>query len=177
MIGRSHIVLGVASAITASSMGYLPLSLMSLCAAGLGSLAPDLDTERSLLGCRMVWISRPLSRLCGHRTITHSFFVPVLAAWALLHFEGAPSLYSAWGAFLVGYLSHIVADLMTGGCWALYPLSKHRVSLWPYAKTGSFREYLLLVCCLGLLSCVTYHYLSRNLLHDGHRVQRHAFIA
>jgi len=177
MIGRSHIVLGVACAITASSMGYVPLTFASLGAAALGSLAPDLDTERSLLGCRMVWLSRPISRLFGHRTVTHSLFVPLLTGGVLTHYLGVGGLRSAWGAFLIGYISHILADLMTGGCWALYPLSRNRVSLWPYAKTGSMREYLLLISSLGLLSCVTYHYLSRQLPQSGQKLHHSAFIA
>ncbi|GAB6854381.1 metal-dependent hydrolase [Asaia astilbis] len=177
MIGRSHIVLGVACAVTASSMGYVPLSLASLIAAGFGSLTPDLDTERSMLGCRARWLSRPLSRLCGHRTVTHSLLIPLLASGLTLHYAGVAALRSAWGAFLIGYASHILADLVTGGCWALYPLARGRIAFWPYAKTGSFGEYVVLVFCLGLLSCVTYHYLSQDLIHPVSRLHRPGLIA
>ncbi|RUT25885.1 hypothetical protein C0V97_08540 [Asaia sp. W19] len=161
MIGRSHLVLGIACGLTAAAAGWLPLSWPVMIATGLGSLAPDLDTERSMLGCRMVWLSRPLSRMVGHRTVTHSLAVPLAAGWALEHSLGPAGLQSAWGGFLIGYLSHILADMMTGGCWALYPLSRNRLSLWPHAKTGSFREYVLLVACLFCLGWISY----RCLLH------------
>jgi len=162
MIGRSHLVLGVACGLTAASAGWVPLSWPVVIAAGLGALAPDLDTERSMLGCRMVWLSRPLSRMMGHRTVTHSLAVPIAAGWASWHYLGQAALDSALGAFLIGYVSHILADMMTGGCWALYPLSRNRLSLWPHAKTGSFREYLLLVVCLSLLGWFSY----RCLIHE-----------
>ena len=162
MIGRSHIVLGVASAATASAAGWVPFSLATLMSAALGSLAPDLDTERSMLGCRVPWLSRPLSRLVGHRTVTHSLAVPGALALALIGWLGAAGFYSPFGGFLVGYVSHIVADLMTGGCWALYPLARGRLALWPHAKTGSFREYLLLLFCLGGLGYMSYLCLVQN---------------
>lgn len=163
MIGRSHIVLGLACAVTAASADLVPLSLATLASAALGSLAPDIDSERSMLGYRLPWISRPLSRWVGHRTVTHSLVIPALLACLLVYTGGPAILHSAWGGFLIGYVSHILADLVTGGCWALYPLARGRLSFWPHARTGSFLEYVVLVCWLGMLGCVTYHYVARTM--------------
>lgn len=170
MNGRSHIVLGLACVVTAAAAGYVPFSVASLGMGALGSLMPDIDTERSMIGCRLPRLSRLISRRLGHRTVTHSLAVPLLLALAFTYLLGTQSVHTALGSFLIGYISHIAGDLVTGGCWALYPLSRNRLSLWPYAKVGSLREYLVLIATLGLLGSVTYHFLSRQMPPTGHRV-------
>jgi len=186
MNGRSHIVLGLACGITAAAAGYVPFTFASLGMAALGSLTPDIDTERSMLGCRLPWLSRTLSRCVGHRTVTHALAVPLLLGLAAIHFGGMGLLRSAMGSFLIGYASHIAGDLVTGGCWALYPISRNRISLWPYARVGSLREYMVLLVSLGLLGSVTYHLLTHETRQSGHhtsigahsgKARRMAFIA
>ncbi|WP_122049677.1 metal-dependent hydrolase [Asaia bogorensis] len=186
MNGRSHIVLGLACGMTAAAAGYVPFTFASMGMAALGSLTPDIDTERSMLGCRLPWLSRLLSRWIGHRTATHSLAVPLLIGLAAVHFGGMSFLHSALGSFLIGYASHIAGDLVTGGCWALYPLSRNRISLWPYARVGSLREYMVLLVSLGLLGSITYHLLAHDVRQPGHhatvtshstKARRMAFIA
>lgn len=177
MTGRSHLVLGVACVLTAMSAAWIAPSLEGLCAGALGSLVPDIDTERSMLGSRLKPVSRLLARWCGHRTVTHSLFVPFALAVLIATELGQKALAGPLGAFLIGYASHILGDLPTGGCWALYPLSRNRIAFWPYAKVGSFREYLVLLGSLALLCVLSYHNLSAQPGETAHRAKSVRFIA
>ncbi|AOX16836.1 metal-dependent hydrolase [Kozakia baliensis] len=156
MTGRSHMLIGAATAIAACAGHWLVFSPATIFAAIFGSLLPDLDTERSMLGCRVRWLSRRFAAAFGHRTVTHSFFVPLVGALMVWHFEGLAALRGFWGAIWLGYASHIAADLPTGGCWALYPLSNRRLAFWPYARTGGIQEAVLLMISLGLLMALAF---------------------
>lgn len=161
MTGRSHLIFGIASVLTAVNAGWIDFSVSNVGAAAFGSLLPDLDTERSMLGARMRWLSRVLAGTFGHRTITHTFCIPVLIALAAWYRGGVPALHGFAGALAIGYASHILGDLPTGGCWAFYPFSRSRISCWPYARVGGVQEFLVLVACLGALAGVVSH-------HGGH---------
>ena len=64
----------------------------------LGSLLPDVDSPNSSLGRIVPFVSIPLERRYGHRTITHS----LLALFALAALA-VPLLFS-WTACYVGLL-------------------------------------------------------------------------
>lgn len=110
MMAFSHVALGVISAsaaqVAVTDAGLSPLALV---AAGAGSLAPDIDSPHSWLGRRLPFISWPLAGLIGHRGLTHSLLMVVAIAAALVIY--APPLWAQ--AFLVGYLVHIGADMLT----------------------------------------------------------------
>ncbi|AQS88703.1 hypothetical protein AA101099_2352 [Neoasaia chiangmaiensis NBRC 101099] len=148
MTGRSHVLIGIASVVAACAEGWLAVSPFVLIGGVFGSLLPDIDTERSTLGHRCKWVARPIGRMFGHRGATHSGLLLGLAVVCLVYFGGAARLHGGWGALCLGYASHIVADMPTGGVPLLYPVSKSRISLWPYARTGGIGEFLLLLCTL-----------------------------
>ena len=77
------------------------------------------------------WIGGILAAaLGGHRAFTHTGLCFALLAWGVLHWT--PVGFQAYAlAFLVGYASHIVADMLTeGGVPLLWPLSSKRIGLW-----------------------------------------------
>jgi inner membrane protein len=90
MLGKSHLLVGLSSAVVLDSYTHLsgpplitqgtvsvPLSLvinkgLFYGMVALGSLLPDIDNAHSTLGRKLGWVSKGIQRLAGHRTIFHS---------------------------------------------------------------------------------------------------------
>jgi membrane-bound metal-dependent hydrolase YbcI (DUF457 family) len=105
--------------------GHLwPLSPAVLAATAIGSLAPDIDHPQSTLGRPLFFVSYPMNATIGHRTGTHSFLALAFCTLAVLIAEAASYANIGYG-FLVGYVAHIAADLLTiEGCALLYPTDR-----------------------------------------------------
>ena len=126
---NSHLLVGISSAY------LLGLPLLP---AVIGSLLPDIDLR--LRGCKFKW-----KLLCNHRGITHHlFWVPFfLVLWKV---SENPLLRS----FIVGYLSHLIADMLT----------PRGIPFWQYGnrlsfslfKTGSPQEYI----AVGIYTLTTF---------------------
>ncbi|MEA3494257.1 MAG: metal-dependent hydrolase [Candidatus Margulisiibacteriota bacterium] len=90
----------------------------------LGAVMPDIDHPKSIIGKLFYFISAPIERRYGHRTITHSLiglaiftvifaviiglisFLPQISAW------GWTDLPIRWiAAFSISYFSHLVLDM------------------------------------------------------------------
>ncbi|MCB8878116.1 metal-dependent hydrolase [Acidisoma silvae] len=157
MMARSHALIGGTAAVALGACGIVPLTPIMLIAAVVGSLAPDIDHPHSKLGRMFFFVSYPLNAIVGHRTATHSILALALCA-AMMPFAERAGFSKIGFGFLVGYTSHILADLLTkGGCALLYPVSRVRYGCWPAIKTGSKSEALLLVPILGLIVGIAYH--------------------
>ena len=145
MTGRTHVVVGVATAAAISALlpqtVEPPLRATLLGAAALGALVPDLDTPGSRLARTLGplrWVLWLVLRVLGvaHRGVTHSVAGLLAAsgaigafAWCLL-----PAASQAWviGGFAVGYASHLLLDASTvSGVPLLSPLSDRRMHLLP----------------------------------------------
>lgn len=95
MLGRSHVIFGLAGAVVIDSAFHLsgtpiigkplPSDVVPLADvialkviyygfAGLGALVPDIDNARSTIGRRAGFVSKGIQAIAGHRTIFHSFF-------------------------------------------------------------------------------------------------------
>ncbi len=116
----SHITVGVA---TAYLLGLPILPAM------VGATLPDIDLY--LKECRLRW-----KLLCNHRGITHHALLGLVLGF-LIPLAGNPFLKS----FLVGYLSHLFADLLTPKGIPFWRYGD-RISL-SLVRTGSFGEYIL----------------------------------
>jgi inner membrane protein len=202
MMGKSHLAFNAASAVVVSSMvhvggetyswsyllallsghlAFTPVALPSLLQKGifyllvlLGALLPDIDHPGSLLGRRCWFISYPLHRCFGHRSITHSLLAVLLLAVTCIALGSTGiALYSSQGAsvspvllntlhlalfsLLFGYIMHLLADSLTKeGIPLLWPYEK-RYGLLPFTslrfRTGTWVEYLLLwsfIFCIGV---------------------------
>jgi inner membrane protein len=93
-------------------------------AALLTALLPDIDHPRSLIGQRLKWVSQPIARLCGHRGFTHSLLAVVIGITLLrTHMPRNWVIpVDALHAMVIGYLSHILADMLTpAGVPLLWP--------------------------------------------------------
>ena len=140
MMAGSHAVIGVAAwTWVAPHLGLPPLDPAALALACVGALLPDIDHPRSWVGLRLGIVSRPLAAALGHRGVTHSLLAAA-ACLLLLRGEGASRAFAA--PLVVGYLSHLLADLLTpGGLPLAWPL-RRRFSL-PLCRTGSLLEPLI----------------------------------
>lgn len=177
MLGVTHQMVALVSALWlvthySVSVGLLP-GFMSVIAVMVGALTPDLDQPtaniwRRVLGGRAIgnifqWFSG------GHRHMTHSLIGILFIGWAthwiatrLIHPDFVNDALIVWRAFMVGYISHPIADTLTdmGVPW-LWPL--HVNMKFPpgpeevRVTTGSFVEMFivrggLIVAGLLLLS-------------------------
>jgi len=101
-----------------------------------GAILPDIDHPRSVIGKMFAFISIPLERRYGHRTITHSLigwaistaifgFIIMLLVWILGFFTSSTILsFAPWwiSAFSISYFSHLVLDMFNPrGAQLLWP--------------------------------------------------------
>ena len=158
MTAPTHMTFGLFTASSLFSLFSLSLhkDLPAVGFAMIGSLLPDLDTPNSALGRLLPFVSIPLERRWGHRTVTHG-----LMCMAGLGLVGVPLCFyrGAWyAALLIGYASHLLADSMTKSGTPLFhphpaicviPGSpRYRV------RTGSLGERVFCLVFLGLLILV-----------------------
>ena len=142
MMAGSHIVVGVAAwAWAAPYLGFPALDPVALALAIGGALLPDIDHPYSWVGRRARLISHPLAALIGHRGFTHSILA-VVACGLLLRGRGFG--HAVVDPLVVGYLSHLVADLLTpSGLRLAWPL-RRRFAI-PLCKTGSPGELAIVM--------------------------------
>ncbi len=163
-MAKSHAITGLATWVVVAPLLHAPsLSPPCLLLALLGSLLPDIDHPASWVGRRAKPVSTVISRLFGHRGITHSALMAVVLA-ALLSRRGYSEASVA--AVSVGYLSHLAADMLSSaglrlawplpGTWAL-----------PVYRTGTASELVTLggICILAGYVLVQ---------HSGSHVSLHA---
>lgn len=129
MTAEGHLIFAIASAIFAKRAELTPVLASAdwwhlIPAALLTCLMPDIDHPKSLLGQRLKWLSQPIARAFGHRGFTHSLLA-VAGGVALLQLklpDGWIIPADAFQGMILGYLSHIVADMLTpAGVPLLWP--------------------------------------------------------
>ena len=174
MMARSHVAVGLASWVVAAPLLHLsPLDPVELGLAVAGALLPDIDHPQSWVGRRSRPVSTVVSRVLGHRGVTHSALA-VAALVLLLTRRGYSRDITA--ALAVGYLSHLAADLLTPrGLRLAWPF--RRTWGWPLCSAGSPAEPIIVVSlCVGA-ACV---FLQAPGPHPGaaalHGVVRHALL-
>lgn len=147
MMARSHVLVGLASWVAASPLLHLPtLDPVYLGLAVFGALLPDIDHPNSWVGRRSRPLSTAIAALLGHRGLTHSA-IAVVGLVALLAHVGTRR-GTIW-ALVIGYLSHLAADMLTPqGLRLAWPLRR----TWglPVCRTGSPAEPIIVtVLCAG----------------------------
>jgi len=122
MTAPTHIAFGLLTAAGAFALGGdslhgdLPIGGYVV----LGSLLPDIDTPNSAIGRAVPFVSGPIERRWGHRTVTHSLLA--LSALAVLALPLFFYRRACFGALLIGYGSHLAADCATkSGLPLFYP--------------------------------------------------------
>lgn len=132
MTACGHLIFALASSIFAKKLELSPVlaqgSWWHIIIGGiLTCLLPDIDHPKSLVGHRLKYLSIPIAKVFGHRGITHSFLAIVgysmFISSDLLSRIIIPIPMDFIHAMIIGYISHIIADMLTP---AGVPL------LWPY---------------------------------------------
>lgn len=114
--------------------------------AYLGSLAPDIDMRSSYISKRYPIIHKIFGSKFKHRGFTHSIlflaFIALLSEILIQYTNNNIVFICVCSGFFVGYISHLVLDLMTKeGIEIFYP-SSINFSLFPI-KTNSKGEKLI----------------------------------
>jgi inner membrane protein len=138
MKGPTHIVGGLAAAAFAVKVLSLHTQepIIYYSAALFGSIIPDICHPKSMIGRTVPLLSNMLSRLFGHRSITHSLLFVFLIYWGMeqLAFQGSTDFQLG---VTVGVISHIILDLLTPqGTKLFYPI-KSTIRIPFYVRTGS----------------------------------------
>ena len=115
MLTPTHLVTGQTTFFLASVIAGHQPTLSEAFLAAAASVIPDLDSKQSYIGHMVPFISGPVESYFGHRTLTHSLIAQVIIG--LLAYIFMPMGYCL--AFVTGWLSHSMADMMTpaGVCW------------------------------------------------------------
>jgi len=161
MKGNSHVVIG---ALGGAIIGCTPHSspsvgmvLACMVVGGIIALVPDIDHRHSTISHK-VGVLRWFVFWLPHRGFTHSLMAVALVgagAWALVG-AGVPAELSI--SLVVGYGSHIVADMLTvRGVMLLYP-KKIFVGFPIRIRTGGIIEGLIAFLC----ACVLVYLLAKT---------------
>ncbi|VDZ88613.1 inner membrane protein YdjM [Lelliottia amnigena] len=129
MTAEGHLLFSIACAVFAKNAELTPVLAQGdwwhiVPSAVLTCLLPDIDHPKSFLGQRLKWIAKPIARAFGHRGFTHSllavfilltcFYLKIPESWIV------PA--DAIQGMVLGYLSHILADMLTpAGVPLLWP--------------------------------------------------------
>ena len=168
MKGTSHLCIGIFAAYAvhqAVPLASSPLSLVAaLGLAAAAALLPDIDSDeaeirqitgtarsKGIVGRVVSWLTRLFG---GHRALTHTLLAWLIVTfWAGLYFRGNGFAV----AVSIGYLSHLIADMLTPqGVPLLWPVYRKRVRLLPAAfaiRTGSAIETLAVIA-VGVMAIV-----------------------
>ncbi len=177
MQGKSHLLVGLTAGVVLDSALHLtgtpltlaasvPLALLVkkttyYLAVGFGSLLPDIDNARSMLGRRLGPISKEIQHLAGHRTLFHSLLGLALGSLLAIGLEQlvvyllsqrglafpaslVADSHLVFFGVLFGCIMHIAADALTfGGVPLFWPNRKHYGfppnSHWRF-RTGTWPE-------------------------------------
>jgi inner membrane protein len=149
MMSRTHAVFGAACWAAACVYFHFPLHLAGLLVAAAASFLPDIDHPQSTLGRHVRLISIPLSRVWGHRGVTHSA-AAVAAIILVLHHYHLSGQKWIW-PIAVGYSSHILGDFVTRSGIAFFWPLKLRISIGLWRTDGAVE--VVVRNCLVLLLC------------------------
>lgn len=136
MTAEGHLLFSIACAVFAKNAELTPVLAQGdwwhiVPSAILTCLLPDIDHPKSFLGQRLKWISKPIARAFGHRGFTHSLLA-VFALLATFYLKVPESWFipaDALQGMVLGYLSHILADMLTP---AGVPLPYHAAGVSAY---------------------------------------------
>jgi len=139
MTGKTHLIAGLAAGEAAQYLaGYYPGDPFFLGACLAGAIIPDICHSGSKIGRKLPFLSRIISLLFGHRTVTHSLFFMILAGLAASFFSISPGIRLG---LLVGIGSHLLLDAATPqGVSLLWPLP-WKVRLPVRTRTGGAAEH------------------------------------
>lgn len=167
---KTHRIGGVCAGVIFSAVTITPInpsekivySAALILGSVVGSLIPDLDHPKSVIGKKVKPVSKGISKAFGHRGMTHSPIALILYTMFILKLtsnpEGYYELLFNYGAIgsAVGYLSHLILDMLTiGGIPLFYPMSKKKFKLAKF-KTGGHYYTVSFICILVTILSLVY---------------------
>lgn len=150
MKSTTHMIGGIAAAVGAKYAFHLDLNAVNDAYLGasaiFGALIPDICHPQSKIGRRLKILSVLINGTFGHRTITHSIWFCLGAAF-LLTVHSIPQAIAL--GISVGVISHLFLDALTDqGIQFFWPFHV-RVRCPIHTTTGSIGEWI----CAGALIC------------------------
>jgi membrane-bound metal-dependent hydrolase YbcI (DUF457 family) len=129
------------------------------------SLLPDIDHPLSLIGRLLFFISEPINKRFGHRTITHSFFA--IVAFSVLLFPLFFFDHLLYAMSILAFASHPIADTFNlTGVRFFYPLSDKEFVAYRTEKmripVKSWKEFLISIVLVFFLASMFHHSFSLN---------------
>ena len=128
MTAPTHMAGGIASmAFFALLVPAYRLNIAHILIGAFVAMLPDIDNPKAFIGRIFFFISGPLDRKYGHRTITHSFFALFLVAATsysvlFIYTHSLTSHLAILFTITLAYFSHLFLDAMTKqGILAYYP--------------------------------------------------------
>lgn len=136
---KSHVATGLASLSILSVLQISQINVITICLAIFFSILPDIDHPKSVIGRYLPFISYPLDKLAGHRTLTHSVLSLAIVSISLLIL---PLEYSS--VIVVAFASHLILDYFTlQGIQLFFPKPKfYKLGL---CKSGGKADYLIVL--------------------------------
>lgn len=129
------------------------IGCMSICS--VAALLPDIDHPTSTLGQKIYPVSKFISMVFGHRGVTHS----LLAFFGMMYLLTSIAPQQEYGLLItvvaIGYLSHLVGDVITpAGLPLLYPIKYRFTTPWTI-EAGGVGECIVVVL-YGLFALALY---------------------
>ncbi|MFI4853217.1 MAG: metal-dependent hydrolase [Candidatus Makana argininalis] len=112
----------------------------------LTCLLPDIDHPKSFIGKRIKWLSLPLNKILGHRGFTHSLFIVIsfIFFFKINFFLKKVIPVDAFQAMMLGYISHIISDIITPlGVPIFWPFKKRIII--PILGKNKYKEKILCI--------------------------------
>ena len=161
MTSPTHIAFAESLYLLILTPSGVPLDWRGTLITAFVSLLPDIDLPTSWLGRIFFFISEPIERTFGHRTITHSVLFALCAMLFAYFLESLDLVYPDTASlFSMAYFSHIILDSCTiQGVKMFYPIST-RDCVFPYdprspysyrIKSGSKADTILFFFIATLL--------------------------
>lgn len=162
MTAKGHIIFAIASVILIKKITFLSILPINsnwghlIVGTILTCLLPDIDHPKSWLGRTFKFLSIPISRLFGHRGITHSLLaVIILIFFCEKSFLSLIFPVDIVNAMIISYISHIFADMLTpSGVPLLWPFFWcFRIPLLYPSKNILYEKVF---CTLSLILAILY---------------------
>ncbi len=151
MQAKTHLAAGLLVGILVSIQTKLNLesSFILSVASMIGSLIPDIDHPRSTLGSKIKPISTGISKVFGHRGITHSLLMVFLLWFLMISYH----LGVVYEGIIVGYSSHLFGDWLTVfGIPLFWPLRRKFSSPLAFKTGKGFEKFVFVILTMLIIN-------------------------
>lgn len=139
-------------AVSADPSEKIVFSAALILGSYIGSLIPDLDHPKSLIGRKFKVLSKGINKTFGHRGITHTPLFLIIYSILIMRlpniFQGYVKTIVQYFSFgtIIGYISHLILDFITvGGIPLLYPISKRHFRIARF-RSSSHKNIITGLC-------------------------------